>query len=180
MKRFIAYGNALAFLTLYLWSSLVAASGWHYVLSQSERNARIVAQAQRDIGSYGGSCKKWATNSMLKASGGEMTLPRTAQNGEAYYWDSSDQYYAYVSGTVGYNVGYIKPGQVIQMRTRLRSGGYTPHTAIVIDNFLGPGVLVFAESNYDRANYVTRRQVGYSQFLGQLETRTSYTVYTIR
>ncbi len=157
---------------------------WTYVYSQSGRNNAIVAQAQLQVGSYGGQCKTWVYNVVYNASyvvnGGSCgrVLPATdSWNGEvsaAYYWISDP----YVSGSC-LPLGQVVPGQIIQMRVKYANGSYGPHTSIVEANNVATQSLTFLESNFSGDGIVKRRSVSYSDFIASLQAASYYTVYTI-
>lgn len=184
MKRLLA-----VFLFCLSFAQLANAS-WTSI-TQADRNARIIAQAQHDYGLVGGACKPWAYDVVRVASnlangfyGPGLTnaytrlLPATSSfNGEwaaAYYWDSNQ----YVSGITAQSLPYIVPGNIIQMRIRMIDGSYTPHTAIVESNTVGQS-LTFLESNYSGNYVVGRRTITYNSFIDSIQNGSYYTVYTI-
>ncbi len=160
-------------------------------LTQADRNARIITQAQHDYLLVGGNCKVWTIDVVRVASsvannwnGVSRALPGTASwqgvASSAYWWDNSDgqNNMRFVTGTSAQNLATVVPGSIIQMRIHMSGGGYTPHTAIVEVN--SGGSLTFLESNYNGDYTVRRRTLTYTQFLASLENSTYYTVYQIK
>lgn len=159
-------------------------AGWHE-LTQSDRNQRIVAQAQYDLGKVGGACIIWVRDVVRVASnqaggpGIPVLIPNaTAWNGvpdEGYQWLSDPNVTSYGS----LPLGSVVPGMIIQMRTSYKSGGYGPHTAIVLANSPGTSQLTLIESNYTIPYTVTTRPISYAAFYQLIESTYHYTVYTI-
>ena len=181
--KFFAVVCALFFLT----GSSYA--GWHD-LNQSERNQRIINQAVHDYNPKspiaGGACIIWVRDVVRVASsqaGGSkvpVLIPRADNNDEGFKWVTDGN--ANPWGALA--PGSLIPGMIIQMRTVLKTGGYTPHTAIVYSNAPGASLdtsfLTLIESNYSVAYAVTKRTVSYRAFLQLMEPTNHYTVYTIR
>lgn len=189
------------FVALVLFMSVQAhASDIWGTLSQSNRNARIVSQAQYEVGLLAGQCKTFAIEVVRIASNqanglyGTYSdaytrwLPVTADwvsyhDYSSYYWSNSDSNYQYVTATAGNGTSTLSgavPGSIIQMRIRLASGGYTPHTAIVEVNNTSTQVLTLIESNYTGDGYVKRRWINYPDFVSALEANYEYTIYQIK
>lgn len=173
----------LVALSLLLSASSPSWAGWSQ-LTQADRNQRIVTQGLHDVGLVGGACKVWVYDVVRVASnlagGPTVYLPPTTNGGDGWSW---------VYDSTGHAVSYgqlplsqVVPGMIIQMRIRTSSGGYLPHTVIVIANSsVNGGTLTFVESNY-KGDYVVRagRTATYSAFLSSLEPTNHYTVYVIR
>lgn len=196
MKSFMRIFGVLA---LFVSIQANASDVWG-TLSQSDRNARIVSQAQSEVGQLAGQCKTFATEVVRIASNqanglyGTYSdsytrwLPLTAdwvsyQDYSSYYWSNSDSNYQYVVATSGNGTSPLfgaVPGSIIQMRIKLASGGYTPHTTIVEVNNTSTQVLTLIESNYNGDGYVKRRWINYPDFVNALEANYEYTIYQIK
>ena len=157
-------------------------AGWHDT-TQTDRNQRIVTQAQHDLGLAGGECKVWAYDVVRVASyyaGGPAVpvyLPATDNNGYGYAWVNDGTGNAVSSGAL--TPSSMVPGMIIQMRIRYANGTYGPHTAIVLSNSVGTQQLTFIESNYNGDYIVKVRTTSYASFLSSIEPTNHYTVYTI-
>ncbi|GEM_PF-873847 len=195
--------RVVAVLVLFVSANVHAADIWG-TLSQSNRNGRIVAQAQYEVGLLAGQCKVFAVEVVRIASNQAngyvypgygnpwdtytRWLPGTASwaypgDSSSYFWNSSDPNYQYVTATAGNGTSplfNVVPGSIIQMRIKLKSGGYTPHTAIVEVNNTSTQVLTLIESNYNGDSYVKRRWINYPDFVSALEANYEYTIYQIK
>lgn len=169
-------------------TQLLATQSIWQSLTQADRNSRIVTQARHDLGLTGGACKVWANDAVRAASNvangnttQTRTLPLTSSwqgvSESGYTWISSS-FVTAITGT-GSNLNQAVAGSIIQMRTHLSAGGYTPHTAIVESN--NGSSLTFIESNYATPYVVTRRgPISYTTFKNGLEMPTYYTIYLIQ
>lgn len=198
-KFFTALRVLLCVMCLGLMSAAHAASAWDgwTGLSQADRNARIVAQAQSAIGQLAGQCKTFAVD-VVRVVSNQATgysnpriLPYTADwvvgSGDmsSYRWDPSDYRSTYVDPTPGNGTSTlfgVVPGNIIQMRITLKGGaGYTPHTSIIEVNNTYTQVLTLIESNMDNDGLVKRRWINYPDFVNQLQDKYMYyTIYQIR
>ena len=178
-------GAIIAFALFFVCAMRADAQSWTS-LSQSQRNALIVAQARHDVGLTGGNCKTWVNNVVYVASSYVRNLPATAtwpatgETNAAYWWNPYDPNFAYVTGQTAQNLSTVPSGSIIQMRVKNQSTGVTyPHTAIVESNY--NGTMYLLESNYRIPYVVTRRgPLTYADFLATLENPTYYTVYQIK
>jgi hypothetical protein len=207
-KLFIALRVLLCVWCFGLASAAYAGNVWS-TLSQADRNARIVAQARTTVPPYpsqlAGECKPFAVDVVRVASnqangyvwdgvkkppGDDFTrtLPYTADwyasnvTGPmtAYFW----VYNVNVVSTPGNGYSTLPsavPGSIIQMRMKLVSGGFTPHTAIVEFNDAASQTITLTESNY-KGDWKTGRRgpISYYDFIGQLEDPYKYTIYQIK
>lgn len=144
-----------------LWGVLcavgVASAGpaaWHD-LSQLYRNTAIYLAAYGDLNKYVGlNCKEWTRQVVLRASGGQVTIPLTAPNADGWSWFPSKDVRAL--GQV--SVEKLRMGQIIQMHWRSWKKDHwetTPHTAIVV--YASAVGVTFIESNFGAGNALTVR-----------------------
>jgi hypothetical protein len=181
LSRFVGNGLPAALCILFLTGGASYAN-WKSI-TQNDRNSRIVTQGLHDIGFVGGACKPWVYDVVRVASnlagGPTVYLPATTDNGNGWYWVSDP--YGHTVSYGQYPLSLLVPGMIIQMRIRLISGGYGPHTAIVIGNSaVNGGTLTFVESNYNGGYVVKTRSITYSAFTSSLEPTNHYTVYVIQ
>lgn len=143
---------------------------WHDDMSQRERNEAIADEAESRVGDYGGQCKVFVQNVVWSASNGVVWLP---QNHSRYDWkwkSSRDVRRIATDACIR-----LKPGYILQAQVRLRSGGLSPHTMIVVRTTSSRITVV--ESNYSTPNRVTRRTVSENAFWNSL---IHVTVYEVR
>lgn len=183
MSKFLSFGKFLfTAVCVFFLTAGNSYAGWHST-TQSDRNQKILIQAQHDLGLVGGSCKIWAIDVVRVAStyaGGPLVpvyLPSTDNNGNGYAWVNDGTGNAVSSGALA--PSQMVPGMIIQMRIRYLNGSYGPHTAIVLANSASAQQLTFIESNYNGDYVVKTRSVYYSDFLSSIEPTSHYTVYTI-
>ncbi|MCK9345112.1 MAG: hypothetical protein M0P64_03260 [Candidatus Pacebacteria bacterium] len=182
MKKFLTAGKFFfaVFCAIFLMAGKSYA-GWHE-LAQSDRNQRIVAQAQHDLYLVGGECKVWAydvvrvASNQAGGSGVPVPLPATDNGGYGYAWLYSSNVFSY--GAL--NPSQMVPGMIVQMRVRYANGTYGPHTAIVFANSASAHQLTFIESNYQGDYTVRMRNVYWTDFTASVEPTSHYTVYTIK
>lgn len=197
MKSFM---KLLVIIVAFISAHAYAADVWS-TLSQSDRNLRILNQAkyEADNVAQAGQCKTFAIEAVRIASNQAnglygvysdpftRILPMTASwNGvasESYFWSSSDYNYRYVTALPGNGINPLfnaVPGSIIQMRIKLKSGGYSPHTSIVEVNNTATQVITLIESNYYGDSLVKRRWINYPDFVNALEANYEYTIYQIK
>lgn len=204
MKKFFTALRVLLCVWCVGLASIASAGNVWSTLSQPDRNARIVHQAQTTVYPYpsqlAGECKSFTVDVVRVASNQAngyvwngvtlpphdaytRTLPQTADwNGLAissYLW-VPDSNVTLTAGNGYSTLPNAVAGSIIQMRIQHTGGLFVPHTAIVEWNDTASQTLSLIESNYAIANYTSRRTVSYSAFVGQLEGYSEYTIYQIK
>jgi len=163
-------------IVLKLFAFITNAQSWAE-MSQAQKNVAILSHAMSfKNGTYGGQCKVWVRNVVMKVSGKD--LPATDNSPYDYRWLSS----ANVIKKTITQPGLMSAGDIVQMK--LLSNGI-PHTAIVIGVYQGaPGYISFIDSNwfgYKGADYVERvytHTMTIPEFTKKVGTK--YTVYNIK
>lgn len=141
---------------------------WHFCMTQAERNACLVRNAQSQVGYFGGECKPWVQN-LVKATCG-VWIPQNAPIVNPYYWVMPASYVSTRSGFV--------PGCIIQMQvpnavTHLLG----PHTAIV-ETVTSTG-LSLIDSNWTGGKMIARHFVRYDDF-NRWTQSYYYSVYIVQ
>jgi len=183
-SRFIGKGLLAALGILFL-SGGTSWAGWHQ-LTQADRDWRIVTQAMTWLKNppiYGGNCKNWAravVQGASSAAGGPVVgLPSTIPNADGYDWATNDPQNPVIPyGALSPNA--FESGMIVQMRTRMSGGGYTPHTFIIVSNWPSLAQFTVIESNYPNGNLVRTRVINYGDFPGTSGTPMIEPVYHYR
>lgn len=199
LLRYLGGKSLLAALSMLCFGLMTNASyaGWHE-LTQSERNLRIISGTISYNGQYlggqtwgGGNlgeCKVFLQKVVYDVSTnagtpvGTVYLPTNNAAPNEYFWGSSQansgSYYVLSKGALP--LSNWQPGMIVQMRTRMRNGLYSPHTAVIISN--NGSSISFAESNYSATYTAGTHTNTYTDFRNLLEGgyySTRYTVYEI-
>ena len=142
---------------------------WHYQLNQGQRDSLIDSQGYTDALNriYGGDCKSYARNLVLKVSRNIVNLPSNSSDSSWYPDPNVTQVSEPWWGL--YN------GQIVQMRIQFADGHYGHHTAVVDGHDLY-GVW-FIDSNFCSANTVCRHYLTYDYLRAKV---TAYSVYDIK
>lgn len=163
-----------------LGAPLAKGSAWHD-LSDTQRNQKILEEAESWAGQKGGQCKEWVRAVVKNASGGIVNIPSTYTGAGTYYlakwtpeYPSSDA--AVVRRSTSNICNYwssFSAGQIVQMRHDYK--GATPHTMIII--LPTPWGFWVGDSNWYLNEKVYGHWISSSWFSSHLD---AWTVYQIK
>lgn len=121
---------------------------WH-AMTQAQRNQQILNRAYQDNGRYVGlNCKQWVQAVVPSASAYAVTVPPTNSSPNDWYWQHGP-YVVQVPQPA--SILWAQPGWIVQMRMVAVSGGFIPHTAIVVSVY--GNIITFIDSNYYSSTY---------------------------
>lgn len=156
-------------------------------LSQTQKNAKILAVAQTMVGNNYSSinlqCKQWVQSYVvLPASGITIGVNSyTPNDPDNYSWESTTCFNNQVVKIYSNNSGFIPflmPGMIIQMWWTA-SGVPGPHTTILIsDKMYGLGdtkdTMTWIDCNYHPACTVSIHKITYASFKSMVTATTKY------